>query len=63
MHTTIEHAVHEFTKNDRCDKCQAEAWMLAEKDGLDLLFCNHHGKKNVPQLTEQGFRIEMRTKE
>jgi hypothetical protein len=63
MNTTTKDRVYEFSKGDRCDKCNAEAWIFAVKNGFDLLFCNHHGQANVIKLEEQGFRIEVRTKE
>lgn len=31
--------------NDRCDRCRAEAFVIAEKKELTLLFCGHHGRE------------------
>lgn len=36
--------------NDRCDVCGAQAYIRAELEGGDLLFCNHHGNENKLKL-------------
>lgn len=49
----------ELSKTDRCDRCGAEAYILAMKgDELEyreLLFCGHHGHKHMDALVEQGW--------
>jgi hypothetical protein len=47
--------------HDRCDKCNAEGFMLAVKDDLELVFCGHHGKKFMASLVSQGFDISDET--
>lgn len=42
---------------DRCDRCIARAFVIAEKDGNDLYFCNHHFNTFEDQLVLQGFAI------
>lgn len=46
-----------LTAHDRCDRCGAQAYAVALKDNLDLLFCNHHFTKHQDVLEEQGFVI------
>lgn len=36
----------EFSAFDRCDRCGAQAFASASKDGSELLFCVHHIKKH-----------------
>lgn len=41
----------------RCDRCGARGFVVAEK-GVDMLiFCNHHGQENWKVLTDQGFEL------
>jgi hypothetical protein len=35
--------------------CAAQAYVVVEKDGLELNFCRHHFIKNEDQLLLQGF--------
>lgn len=44
-------------QEDRCDKCGAEAYMIAEKGLMNLLFCGHHGKKFSLPLELQGWTV------
>lgn len=42
---------------DRCDTCQAGAYYrVIMSGGYDLLFCNHHFKKNETGLARAGFK-------
>ena len=36
---------HRLTAADRCDSCGAQAYIAAEVNGSELLFCAHHGRK------------------
>lgn len=49
----------EFTLTglDRCDRCNAQAYMIAMKGKQELLFCAHHGTKHLSALVEAGFDI------
>lgn len=59
--------------HDRCDRCGAEAYVIATKamppngdpDGtpkrFELLFCGHHGKEKTPVLVGRGFTIHDQT--
>lgn len=37
---------------DRCDSCGAQAYIAAEVNGSELLFCAHHGRKYEEKLKE-----------
>ena len=41
----------------RCDRCNAQAQFLAERDTLMLYFCNHHGKENLKALESAKWDI------
>jgi hypothetical protein len=51
--------------NDRCDRCGAQAWVLAiaptpnprSGEESELLFCHHHGKQHLPALEGKDFVI------
>lgn len=48
----------EPTALERCDRCGAQAYIVAAKDGKDrLLFCAHHGRKHAPVLLATGHEI------
>jgi hypothetical protein len=50
--TPTEPAVLEYrlTAADRCDSCGAQAYIAAEVNGSELLFCAHHGRKYEEKL-------------
>jgi hypothetical protein len=41
---------HRLTAADRCDSCGAQAYIAAEVNGSELLFCAHHGRKYEEKL-------------
>ena len=43
----------------RCDRCGARGYVVAEKDTLMLVFCNHHGQENWKQLGDRGFELSV----
>lgn len=43
-------AVYRLTAMDRCDSCGAQAYIAAEVNGSELLFCAHHGRKYEEKL-------------
>lgn len=45
--STIE---HRLTAVDRCDACGAQAYIAAEVNGSQLLYCAHHGRKFEEKL-------------
>lgn len=58
-----EEPTRELTTFDRCDRCSAQAWvvatMTAKSDAkeLELLFCGHHGRNHTPALAAQGWSL------
>ena len=48
----------DLSKADRCDRCTAQAFVVARQDGMMLLFCGHHYARNEVALDEQGFTID-----
>ena len=46
-----------LTALDRCDACSGQAYYIATKDSMNLLFCRHHFNKQEDGLTTQGFGI------
>lgn len=53
----METMVKVLTVADRCDRCGAQAYQLAQKDGAEIYFCNHHGNRHAPLMEEQGWFI------
>lgn len=45
-----ELAEYRLTAADRCDACGAQAYIAAEVNGSELLFCAHHGRKYEEKL-------------
>lgn len=41
--TTVAEETSTLTALDRCDSCGAQAYIKAELDSGELLFCAHHG--------------------
>jgi hypothetical protein len=42
--------LYRLTAADRCDSCGAQAYIAAEVNGSELLFCAHHGRKYEEKL-------------
>jgi hypothetical protein len=42
---------------DRCDRCGAQAYLVAMKDKFELMFCAHHGTESLPALKVDGWDI------
>lgn len=49
---------------DRCDRCGAQAYHRAQStvSGLELLFCNHHGKAFEAGLGAKNFTTSDQSK-
>lgn len=47
-----------FTTKDRCDRCGAQAKLLALLTSGPLLFCLHHAKKYHAALEAAGAAME-----
>jgi hypothetical protein len=41
---------YRLTAMDRCDSCGAQAYIAADVNGSELLFCAHHGRKYEEKL-------------
>jgi hypothetical protein len=46
----------EFSAEDRCDRCGAQAYASYKKDGMELLFCLHDAKKHNLALECSGWQ-------
>lgn len=45
---------------DRCDKCNAQAYVqFVNAEGFELNFCGHHTNKFGDALDKQGFNISV----
>ncbi len=54
----------DLTSADRCDKCNAQAFVrFINPKGLELDFCSHHTNKYAEKLDSQGFNISLDTRE
>lgn len=54
----FEYPMVDFTANDRCDGCGAQAYCMARHDELgELLFCIHHRRENYELLFSTGWEI------
>lgn len=47
----------QLKKNDRCDSCGSEAFVLVKMINGELLFCGHHYMKNQKALNSQSYEI------
>lgn len=53
-----EHMTVGLTRQDRCDRCSAQAFVRATlTGGLTLLFCGHHYRNHQDGLAAAGARI------
>jgi hypothetical protein len=44
----------DLTKQDRCDCCPAEALLVVDIGGSDLIFCGHHGNQYQKAIEAKG---------
>jgi hypothetical protein len=49
----------EFTAQDRCDQCGAQAYTMARKPEArsELLFCRHHRRDHYQLLLDEGWVV------
>ena len=57
MNGTEEATIAHLRIADRCDRCNAVAYVRTGKDGLLLDFCAHHFEKNWAELMSHGFEV------
>lgn len=56
MTTTL--AAPTLSATDRCDRCNAQAYVrVVLPGGTDLLFCGHHWGRHEPALRPQAIQI------
>src|SRR6187402_96051 len=58
---TIDTLAPELTRQDRCDRCGAQAYVkatLPTADGMELLFCGHHFRAHELKLVAAGATIQ-----
>lgn len=61
MNTTLERT-DELTAADRCDRCNAQAYLrVILTSGGELLFCAHHGREHAPALMAVASSITDKT--
>lgn len=54
---TQETKVRTTTTGDRCDRCNAEAFVVANGINGSLYFCGHHFNKHEAKVREYAFEI------
>jgi len=47
-----------LTAHDRCDKCNAQARVIATRGDSMLYFCSHHGHEYFVILLAQGWDVQ-----
>jgi hypothetical protein len=58
---TVDTRAAELTRQDRCDRCGAQAFVratLPTADGMELLFCGHHFRAHELKLVAAGAAIQ-----
>lgn len=56
--TQEQEKVEELLKqSDRCDRCGAQAFILAKGLNGELMFCNHHFTAHKDKISEWAFEI------
>ena len=54
----LEEPMVSFTALDRCDRCGAQAYVQASKEGFsELLFCKHHSRRHEDALLTSGWTV------
>jgi hypothetical protein len=58
MSVTVEEKQEFNPVAERCDRCGAQGYVVAEHiSGTRLVFCNHHGVESKDKLETQGFVV------
>lgn len=52
----------DLTAFDRCDRCGAQGFVLAQKliesrGESEIIFCGHHGREHTPALASKGWTV------
>jgi hypothetical protein len=48
---------YEITNEDLCDACRAQAYVYAQFESGELLFCLHHWQENKIKIEETALTI------
>lgn len=48
---------YQLNASDRCDRCQAQAYIWVNGVAGDLLFCRHHFLKDEQKIRDYAFEI------
>lgn len=54
---TMEKKIQSLTALDRCDRCQAQAYVAVKGLSGELLFCGHHFAKHQEALELWSYQI------
>jgi hypothetical protein len=58
MNTMVKHEEdYVLNAKDRCDSCNAQAYVIVKGVTGELLFCNHHYVKNEEALSKFAYEI------
>lgn len=57
METMTQEKQRELTLQDRCDRCNAQAWVLVKGLSGSLQFCGHHFTKHEESLYNWAYDI------
>lgn len=54
---TMEKQIQTLTPMDRCDRCNAQAWVAVKGLSGELMFCGHHFTKHQESLELWSYQI------
>jgi hypothetical protein len=55
--TTMTKPIRSLTALDRCDRCQAQAWVAAKGVEGELFFCGHHFVKHEDKIVKWAYQV------
>jgi len=55
--TMEKEKTQQLTAKDRCDRCEAQAWVLVKGMSGELYFCGHHFTKHEEALYNWAYDI------
>lgn len=57
MKPEVEDTDYALKVEDRCDACQAQAYIQVTLESGDLLFCLHHWKKHQEEILPSALAV------
>jgi hypothetical protein len=57
MTNTLVENVKQLKISDRCDRCNAQAFVLVKMVAGELMFCGHHYAKYQTTLNKMAFEV------